>query len=89
MLNAGAGVRMQLVTTQLLLAKWRLLASLLEASLLEASLGALVRQSEAMSSFVMEWDALCASDKVWKITVFVLVNLRCSKAIKTHASMVG
>ena len=62
----GAGVRMQLVTAQFLLAKWRLLASPLEASPapLEASFRALVRQSEAMASFVMERDALCASDRV-------------------------
>ena len=45
---------------------------------------ALVRQSEAMSSFVMERDALCASDRVslWKITLFASVNLRCSEVIK-------
>jgi hypothetical protein len=77
---------MQLVTAQFLLAKWRLLASPLEASPapLEASFRALVRQSEAMSSFVMERDALCASDRVslWKITLFASVNLRHSKVIK-------
>ena len=57
---------MQLVTAQFLLPKWRLLASLLEASPapLEASFRALVRQNEAMSSFGMERDALCASDRV-------------------------
>ena len=74
---------MQLVTAQFLLAKWRLLASLLEASPapLEASFRALVRQNEAMSSFGMERDALCASDRV-SFYVFALFNLRCSKVIK-------
>ena len=80
------GVRMQLVTAQFLLAKWQLLASPLEASPapLQASFRALVRQSEAMASFVMERDALCASDRVslWKITSFASVNLRYSKVIK-------
>ena len=74
---AGEGGKRQIVECNLQRGcyqnKWLLLASLLEASPapLEASFRALVRQSEAMSSFVMERDALCASDRVslWKITL--------------------
>ena len=78
---------MQLVTAQFLLAKMAAVSfSIASPAPLEASFRALVRQSEAMSSFVMERDALCASDRVslWKIICFnfALVNLRCSKVIK-------